>query len=90
MVVTGIGALTPLGLDVPSTWQGLITGKSGIDYITLCDREPLEIKFAGEVKGFDPLNYLDRKEARRSDLLAKVLAARTSAEVSGHSAYACL
>ncbi|MDO8578443.1 MAG: beta-ketoacyl-ACP synthase II [Dehalococcoidales bacterium] len=72
VVVTGIGALTPLGLDMPTTWQGLIAGKSGIDYITLCDREPLEVKFAGEVKGFDPTNYLDRKEARRMDRFAQL------------------
>ncbi len=48
VVVTGVGALTPLGLDMATTWEGIITGKSGIDYITLCDREPLETKFAGE------------------------------------------
>lgn len=75
VVVTGIGALTPLGLDIPTTWQALIAGKSGIDYITLCDREPLEIKFAGEVKGFDPLNYIDRKEARRMDRFAQLAVA---------------
>ncbi len=85
VVVTGIGALTPLGLDMPSTWQGLITGQCGIDYITLCDREPLEVKFAGEVKGFDPINYLDRKEARRMDRFAQlsVAASREALTSSG-------
>ena len=50
VVVTGMGVLCPLGLDIATTWENLIAGKSGIDYITLCDPEPLETKFAGEVK----------------------------------------
>ncbi len=85
VVVTGIGALTPLGLDVPTTWAALIDGKSGIDYITLCDREPLEVKFAGEIKGFDPVNYIDRKEARRMDRFAQlaVAASREALASSG-------
>ena len=85
VVVTGMGALTPLGLTMATTWQGLITGQSGIDYITLCDREPLEVKFAGEVKGFDPTNYLDRKEARRMDRFAQlaVAASREALATSG-------
>lgn len=85
VVVTGMGALTPLGLNMATTWQGLISGQSGIDYITLCDREPLEVKFAGEVKGFDPTNYLDRKEARRMDRFAQlaVAASREALAASG-------
>ena len=85
VVVTGIGALTPLGRDMATTWEGLIAGKSGIDYITLCDREPLETKFAGEVKGFDATNYVDRKEARRMDRFAQlaVAASRQAVEHSG-------
>ena len=67
MVVTGIGALTPLGLTMESTWEGLIAGKSGIDYITLFDATPMTTKFAGEVKGFEPAKFMDRKEARRAD-----------------------
>ncbi len=85
VVVTGMGALTPLGRDMATTWEGLIAGKSGIDYITLCDREPLETKIAGEVKGFDPLDYVDRKEARRMDRFAQlaVAAGRQALENSG-------
>lgn len=85
VVATGIGALTPLGLDMPKTWEALVEGKSGIDYITLCDREMLEVKFAGEVKGFDPLNYIDRKEARRMDRFAQlsVAASREALATSG-------
>ncbi|MBI2852343.1 MAG: beta-ketoacyl-ACP synthase II [Chloroflexi bacterium] len=85
VVVTGIGALTPLGLDMPKTWEALVEGRSGIDYITLCDREMLEVKFAGEVKAFDPLNYIDRKEARRMDRFAQlsVAASREALTSSG-------
>jgi 3-oxoacyl-[acyl-carrier-protein] synthase II len=74
-VVTGIGALTPLGLDIATTWDNLIAGKSGIDYITLCDPEPLETKFAGEVKGFEPTDYINRKDARRMDRFAQLAVA---------------
>ncbi len=85
VVVTGMGAVSPLGLDVATTWKGLIAGKSGIDYITLCDPGPLETKFAGEVKGFDPVNYVSRKEARRMDRFAQlsVAAAMQAVEHSG-------
>jgi 3-oxoacyl-[acyl-carrier-protein] synthase II len=85
VVVTGIGAFTPLGLDMATTWQNLIAGKSGIDYITLCDPAPLETKFAGEVKGFEPTNYIGRKEARRMDRFAQlaVAAAMQAVQQSG-------
>jgi 3-oxoacyl-[acyl-carrier-protein] synthase II len=65
VVVTGMGAVTPLGLTVDQYWQGLIEGRSGIDRITLCDVSSLTCKIAGEVKGFDPRTYMDFKEARR-------------------------
>jgi len=74
-VVTGIGAFTPLGLDMPTTWQNLIAGKSGIDYITLFDASNMEVKFAGEVKGFDPVSYINRKDARRMDRFAQLAVA---------------
>jgi 3-oxoacyl-[acyl-carrier-protein] synthase II len=67
VVVTGIGMVSPLGLDVPSTWQGLVSGQSGVGYITRFDPEPLETKFAAEVKNFEPTKYLDPKEARRME-----------------------
>jgi len=67
VVVTGIGVVSPLGLDVPSTWQGLVSGSSGVDHITQFDPEPLETKIAAEVKNFDPAQYIDRKEARHMD-----------------------
>ena len=85
VVVTGKGALTPLGRDMATTWEGLIAGKSGIDYITLFDAEPLETKFAGEVKGFEPTDYVSRKEARHMDRFAQlaVAASRQAVEQSG-------
>jgi len=67
VVITGIGAITPLGLSVADTWQGLIAGRSGIDHITRFDTSQLRTTFAGEVKAFDAQNYMDRKEARRLD-----------------------
>ncbi len=76
--------LSPLGLDTTTTWEGLIAGKSGVDYITLFDPESVETKFAGEVKGFEPTNYVDRKEARRMDRFAQ-LAVAASREAVKHA-----
>ena len=67
VVVTGMGALTPLGNTVPDYWNGLINGVSGADMITLFDASKFRTKFACEVKGFDPVAFLDRKEARKID-----------------------
>ncbi|MCH7837252.1 MAG: beta-ketoacyl-[acyl-carrier-protein] synthase II, partial [Chloroflexi bacterium] len=64
-VITGMGAITPLGLNVDDFWQGLIAGKSGIDWITVVDTDGYPAKVSGEVRGFDPEQYMDRKEARR-------------------------
>ena len=62
-----MGALTPVGLDVASTWDGIIHGRSGIAKVERFETDDLDVKIAGEVKGFDPMNHLDRKEARRMD-----------------------
>ncbi len=67
VVVTGLGAVTPLGNDVASTWEGLTAGRSGIGRITLFDPSPYAIQIAGEVKNFDPYQWVDRKEGRRMD-----------------------
>ncbi len=67
VVITGMGVVCPLGLDVPTLWEGIRSGRSGIGPITLCPTDGLETKIAGEVHGFDPANYMDRKEARRND-----------------------
>jgi len=75
VVITGTGILSPLGLDTRTTWEGLIAGESGIDYITLFDPSDMAAKFAGEVKGFQPTDYMERKEARRMDRFAQLAVA---------------
>jgi 3-oxoacyl-[acyl-carrier-protein] synthase II len=65
IVITGMGAITPLGLSMNETWAGLCLGKSGIDTISLFDASDLPIRIAGEIKGFDPLNFMDKRTARR-------------------------
>src|ERR671937_2357753 len=71
VVVTGMGMVTPLGLDVPSNWDSLTHGRSGITRITRFDPAPYETQIAGEVKGFEPSKYMDRKEIRRTDRFAQ-------------------
>jgi len=85
VVVTGMGILSSLGLNVATTWEGLITGKSGIDYITLFDPEHFETKFAGEVKGFEATDYINRKDARRMDRFTQlaVVASLQAVEQAG-------
>lgn len=72
IVVTGIGALTPIGNNLDDYWQGLINGVSGANDITLFDATKFKTKFACELKNFDPLNYLDKKEARKLDRFAQL------------------
>src|SRR5699024_4950701 len=67
VVVTGLVALTPIGNDIPTYWEGLRTGKSGSAPITYFDTEKFKTKFACEIKSIDPLDFLDRKEIRRLD-----------------------
>ena len=73
-MVTGMGIISPLGLDVATTWDGIINGRSGVDFITAFDSEGFDTRFAAEVKGFDPEDFLDRKEARRMDRFAQFAA----------------
>jgi len=68
VVVTGLGCITPIGNDVPSTWAASLAGKSGGAPITKFDAAAFKVRFAAEVKGFDPALYMDRKEIKRSDL----------------------
>jgi 3-oxoacyl-[acyl-carrier-protein] synthase II len=85
VVVTGIGIIGPLGLDSASTWEALIAGKSGIANITLFDAAKYPTRFAGEVKGFDPTKYINRKEARRMDRFAQfaVVASQEAVKQAG-------
>jgi 3-oxoacyl-[acyl-carrier-protein] synthase II len=80
-VVTGLGAVTPLGLDVESTWSSLLAGDSGAAEITQFDHSDYKVHFACEVKDFDPTEWIDRKDARRMDRFTHlVLAAARQAE----------
>ena len=67
VVVTGLGALTPIGNNIPEYWEALVSGKSGAAPITYFDTEKFKTKFACEIKNFDPTNFIDRKDARKMD-----------------------
>ena len=84
VVVTGIGMVTAVGIGREETWRALLAGENGIGPVTLCDPTDLESRIAGEVKDFDPLNYVDRKEARRMDRFVH-LAVAASREAIEHS-----
>ncbi|HKW79256.1 MAG TPA: beta-ketoacyl synthase N-terminal-like domain-containing protein, partial [Candidatus Limnocylindria bacterium] len=78
VVVTGMGMVTPLGPDVPSNWDALTHGKSGITRITRFDPSPYETQIAGEVNGFEATQYMDRKEVRRTDRFTHLAVAAAS------------
>jgi len=71
VVVTGIGALTPLGNNLTDYWNGLLHGVSGADFITLFDATKFKTRFACELKNFDPLSFLEKKESRKLDRFAQ-------------------
>ncbi len=71
VVVTGLGLISPLGKTLEDTWDGLVAGKSGAALIQRFDPADLDVRFACEVKDFDPTDYMDRKEAKRADLFAQ-------------------
>ncbi|HKG42904.1 MAG TPA: beta-ketoacyl-ACP synthase II [Gaiellaceae bacterium] len=82
VVITGLGAVTPLGNNVETSWQSLLAGRSGAAEITQFDSSEYAVHFACEVKGFDPTEYIDRKQARRMDRFAHlIVAAARQAEV---------
>ncbi len=85
VVITGMGALTPIGNNVEDFWQGCLEGRSGIDWITLMDTTNYAVKIDGEIRGFDPQDFMDRKEARRMARFSQfsVAAARMAIEDSG-------
>jgi 3-oxoacyl-[acyl-carrier-protein] synthase II len=82
VVVTGIGAMTPLGLTMDETWRGLLLGKSGIARITQFDPSDLPVRIAGELKGFDPRDYIAYKEARRMARCSQVAVATAQAALA--------
>jgi 3-oxoacyl-[acyl-carrier-protein] synthase II len=67
VAITGLGVVTPVGLDVKEFWKSLVNGKNGITRITRFDPSAFTVQIAGEVKGFDPAGFMDRKEVRRTD-----------------------
>ena len=77
VVVTGLGAITPLGNDVPSTWAALLEGVSGAGPITLFDASEFKTQFACQVKDFDPLKYFNAKEVRKLDRYTQFALAAT-------------
>lgn len=81
VVVTGLGLVTPVGLGVEETWQALLNGTSGAAPITQFDAADQAVRFACEVKGFDPQDYMDRKEARRADRFLQLAMAAASQAV---------
>jgi len=78
IVVTGVGAVTPIGETVDATWDSMMHGRGGIGRITRFDPSPYESQMAGEVKDFDPTRYMDRKDARRTDRFAQFAVAAAS------------
>ena len=87
VVITGLGAITPIGNDAKEFWKGIKEGKCGIDEITKVDTSDLKVKLAAEVKGFKPEDYFDRRSARRMDLFTQyaVVASREALKESGIS-----
>jgi 3-oxoacyl-[acyl-carrier-protein] synthase II len=85
VVVTGMGAISPLGIGVEALWEGLCAGRSGIGPITQFDTTGFETTIAGEVRGFDPEQYLEKKEARKADRFVQfaVAASRMAVEDAG-------
>jgi 3-oxoacyl-[acyl-carrier-protein] synthase II len=81
VVVTGLGAFTPLGHNLQETWKALVNGESGAELITHFDTEKFKTKFACEVKNYNPLDFFDRKEARKLDPYAQY------AMIAAHEAY---
>lgn len=85
VVITGMGAITPLGHTAETTWQNLLEGQSGVDTITLFDASDFPVHVAAEIKDFDPSEYLDRREVRREDRYQWIaqVAAQEAIEDSG-------
>ncbi len=82
VVVTGLGAITPIGNTITEYWEGLLTGRNGIGPITLFDASRHDCRIAGEVKGFDPCDYISRKEAKRMDRFAQFAVAASKQAIA--------
>src|SRR4030042_3084746 len=81
VVITGIGVVSPLGIGVQKNWEALLRGQGGIGLITRFDASKHSTRIAGEVKNFDPLAFIDRKEARKMDLFIQLALAAAALAV---------
>ena len=81
-VVTGMGAITPIGNTLSDYWDGLLSGKNGIGLITQFDASQHKCRIAGEVKGFDPHDYMERKQAKHADRFAQFVIAASKQAVA--------
>lgn len=86
VVITGMGAMSPLGLSMDETWKAALNGQSGIDHITRFDTTAYDVKFAGEVKNFNPDLYIERKEQKKMDLFIQytIACAKMAMDQSGY------
>ena len=82
VVITGMGAVTPVGCDVKTFWDSLINGKNGIDIVTRFDVTDFKAKLAAEIKDFDPLQYMEKSEIRKSDKFVQYAIAAASQAVA--------
>ena len=85
VVITGLGAMTPIGNTVEEFWKGIKSNKCGIDKITEFDTENYKVKLAGEVKGFNPEEYFDKRSSKRLDRFSQfaIVASKEAKEDSG-------
>jgi 3-oxoacyl-[acyl-carrier-protein] synthase II len=85
VVITGVGLVSPLGNKAEDTWAGLLAGRSGVDYITRFDTSQHKVRFAAETKGFDPLNFVEKKELKKMDnfIYFAIAAAKEAVDDSG-------
>ena len=77
VVITGLGAITPIGNTLTEYWEGLVSGRNGIGAITHFDASKHDCRIAGELKNFDPLQYLEKKAAKRMDRFAQLAVCAT-------------
>ena len=83
VVVTGLGAITPLGNDSASTWEAAVAGRSGIDFISTFDTSGFPVRIAAEVKGFDPLKWVEKKEVKKMDRFIQFAVAAADRRADG-------
>ncbi|HZH94203.1 MAG TPA: beta-ketoacyl synthase N-terminal-like domain-containing protein, partial [Tissierellaceae bacterium] len=77
VVITGLGAITPVGSGKEEFWNSIVSGKSGVGYVTKFDTKDHDVKIAAEVKDFDPTEYMGKKDAKRMDLFSQYAIAAT-------------